>query len=99
MAVINISVAAGGAFFGYCLLKFPNFREHLLESAQDGDGTTHWIDAKNVVYLVLGIFAAWFTCDIAFVFAYAEKFEVGALSFLGIFVAVTFTLLGIAWKK
>jgi hypothetical protein len=99
MAIINTAVACAGAFIGHCILRFESFRNHLLQSAQDGDNITHWNDAKNVVYLILGLFAAWFTTDVGGLFLYSQMFDVGPMAFLGLFIAVSFTLLGIAWKK
>jgi hypothetical protein len=99
MAIINTAVALTAAYLGYCILKFEGLRTHLLQSAQDGDNVTHWVDAKNVVYLILGLFSAWFTTDIAGLFVYSKMFDYGPMAFLGLFIAVSFTLLGIAWKK
>jgi len=99
MFIMNIAVASTAAYIAYCILRFESFRRHLLQSAQDGDNITHWNDAKNVVYLILGLFSSWFTTDIAGLFVYSKMFDLGPMSFLGLFVAVSFTLLGIAWKK
>lgn len=99
MVLINTSVALFAAFVCYSILKFPSFRQHLLESAQDGDEVTHFSDGKNVICLVLGLFASWFTFDLACIFAYERLFDYGSMAFLILFVGITFTLLGIAWKK
>lgn len=99
MGIINTAVAFTGAYVGHCILRFPEFRSHLLHAAQDGDGITHYNDAKNVVYLILGLFSAWFTTDVGGLFLYNKMFEIGPMAFMGTFVAITFTLLGIAWKK
>jgi hypothetical protein len=81
------------------MLRFEQLRVHLLQSAQDGDNVTHWVDAKNVVYLILGLFSSWFTADIAGLFVYSKMFDVAPMAFLAMFITVSFTLLGIAWKK
>lgn len=99
MGIINVAVAASAAFIGHCILKFEDLRKHILQSVQDGDEITHKDDGKHVVYLILGLFSAWFTTDIAGLFLYKKMFDVGPMAFLGLFIGVTFTLLGIAWKK
>jgi uncharacterized membrane protein YhdT len=99
MSIMNTAVAITAAYVGYCLLKFEGFRKHLLQSAQDGDEVTHWVDAKNVVYLILGLFCSWFTTDIAGLFIYSQMFDLAPMAVLSLFIGVSFTLLGIAWKK
>jgi len=80
-------------------VKFKDVRNHILEAAQDGDRVTNWIDGKNVVSLVLGLINAWFTWNLILVFVYHKMFDTGPAALVGLMVTITFTLLGIAWKK
>ncbi len=98
MIMINTGVAIFGAFTGYCIVKFESFRKELLSAAQDGDTVTHTKDGKNVVYLILGIFSAWFSANVAGILIYSKIFDYGALALFGLLAGITFALLGIAWK-
>jgi hypothetical protein len=98
-AVLNAVCAAIVVFVCYSLIRFKEFREKLSEAIQDGDKVFHWIDAKSFGFFVAGYLCAWFTMNLAGVFAFAKMFDLGAMAFLSLFVAITFTLWGIAWKK
>lgn len=86
-------------FVVYALIRYDGFRRGATEAIQDGDEKFHWMDAKNVSYLVAGFLCALFTMHIAGILMYAKMFDTGPMLFLGLFVAATFSLLGIAWKK
>lgn len=96
---MNVVVALFVSFVGFLVVKFKEIRMHILEAAQDGDKVTHWNDGKNVVYLILGLFSAWFTSNLIMIFVYHRMFDAGPAALVGTMIAVTFTLLGIAWKK
>lgn len=98
MIMINTAVAIFGSFTGYCIVKFEAFRKEILSAAQDGDEVTHSKDGKNVVYLILGVFSAWFTANVAGIFLYSKMFDYGPLALFGLLAGITFALLGIAWK-
>jgi hypothetical protein len=99
MGGMNFVCASLVVFVCYALVRFQTFREGLSEAIQDGDKVFHWVDAKSFGFFVAGCLSAWFTMNLAFIFAYGKMFEVGPDIFLGIFVSVTFALWGIAWKK
>lgn len=86
-------------FVCYALIRFREFREGIVEAIQNGDKIYHWNDAKSFGFFIAGYLAAWFTMNVSAVFAYAKMFDLGAMAFVGLFVAITFTLWGIAWKK
>jgi hypothetical protein len=91
--------AAMVVFSGYAVVRFPRLRKALEEAIQDGDEKYHWIDAKSFGFFVAGWISALFTMNMALVFAFARMFDLGPMGFIALFVAVTFTLWGIAWKK
>ncbi len=97
--LMNVGVVAIIVFVCWSIVRYEALRMHILESAQDGDKVTHWSDGKNVVSLILGLFSAWFTGNLTMIFVTYKMFEVGPGAVVTLFVAVTFTLLGIAWKK
>jgi len=96
---MNISVTLFAAFCCWLIVRFKEFRDHLLQAAQDGDNITHWVDGKNVVSLVLGLFSAWATFNIILLFVFHKMFDTGPGALVGLMITITFTLLGIAWKK
>jgi hypothetical protein len=95
----NMAVVFMLCFWCWMLVKFKEVRTHVLQAAQDGDNVTHWIDGKNVVSLILGLFNAWFTWNVILLFVFHKMFDAGPAALVGTMVAITFTLLGIAWKK
>lgn len=99
MAILNLICAFLVVFVCYAMIRFKEFREGIVEAIQNGDKVYHWNDAKSFGFFIAGYLAAWFTMNIAGVFAYERLFDIGAMAFLGLFVAITFTLWGIAWKK
>lgn len=98
-ALMNVVCCGLVIYVCYIILRFKEFREGLVQAIQNGDGIFHWIDAKSFGFFVAGWLSAWFTMNITFVFVYAKMFEIGPMSFIGLFVGVTFTLWGIAWRK
>ncbi len=96
---MNISGACFVAFCCWLIVRFEEVRKHILQATQDGDNVTHWTDGKNVVSLILGLFSAWFTLNLIMVFVYHKMFDTGPGALVGLMVTITFTLLGIAWKK
>jgi hypothetical protein len=92
---------AGGivVFSCYALVRFEKFRRALTQAIQDGDEVFHWTDAKAFGFFVAGWICALFTMNMALVFAFARMFDIGSGAFLTLFVGITFTLWGIAWKK
>jgi hypothetical protein len=99
MFTLNLAAAGFGVFGAYSIIRFAGFRDALKEAIQDADTKFHWIDAKSFSSFVAGWFSAWFTMNVGGVLLYEKMFEVGPMAFLGIFITVTFTLWGIAWKK
>lgn len=99
MVLMNLICAFIVVFVCYALIRFKEFREAIVEAIQNGDKIYHWIDAKSFGFFVAGFLAAWFTMNMSGAFAYAKMFDIGAMAFIGLFVAITFTLWGIAWKK
>lgn len=94
------TLAAGLCVFScYAVIRFEKLRKAMAEAIQDGDEKYHWIDAKAFGFFVAGWICALFTMNMALVFAFAHMFDLGPMAFLGLFVTVTFTLWGIAWKK
>jgi hypothetical protein len=98
-ALLNLICCCLVVFTCYTVVRFKEFRDALTEAIQDGDKVFHWVDAKSFGYFIAGWLSAWFTMNVAFVFAYEKMFDLGPLGFLGMFIGVTFTLWGIAWKK
>lgn len=96
MTIATISVAV---FFGWLLATKSEVRKHVLESVQDGDNVTHQSDGRYVVSLLLGIFSAWLTGCIMLVCLAENLVDPGHIFVITLFVGITFTLLGIAWKK
>jgi len=96
---LNVVVSCLITFACWLIVKFKDVRDHILEAAQDGDKVTHWTDGKNVVSLVLGLLSAWFTSNLIMIFVYNKMFEVGPGGLMLTMIGITFTLLGIAWKK
>lgn len=92
-AVLSVTVVI------WSLVRFEDMRRHALEAVQDGDKVTHWSDGKNVVSLVLGLFSAWFTANITLAIIGTDRVDAEHIIMVSLFVAVTFTLLGIAWKR
>jgi hypothetical protein len=93
-------LAAGITVFScYAVIRFDKLRKAMAEAIQDGDEKYHWIDAKSFGFFVAGWISALFTMNMAIVFAFASMFDIGPMAFIGLFVGVTFTLWGIAWKK
>ena len=86
-------------FVSYAIIKYDIFRKNIVQSIQDGDEVSHTKDAVNFTRWIQGILCSWFTGNIGLVIMYEKMFDPGSLTFLGMFIAVTFTLLGIAWKK
>ncbi len=99
MAGMNLVCAFIVVFVCYALIRFREFREGIVEAIQNGDKIYHWNDAKSFGFFIAGFLAAWFTMNVSGVFAYAKMFDMGSMAFIGLFVAITFTLWGIAWKK
>jgi hypothetical protein len=99
MVLMNLICAFIVVFVCYALIRFKEFREAIVEAIQNGDKIYHWIDAKSFGFFVAGFLSAWFTMNMSGAFVYAKMFDVGAMAFIGLFVAITFTLWGIAWKK
>lgn len=97
--MVNAAVVAVIVFVCWSIVQYEALRAHILESAQDGDKVTHWSDGKNVVSLILGLFSAWFTANLTMIFVTFKMFEIGPIAIVTLFIGVTFTLLGIAWKK
>lgn len=99
LLIMNTVCASLTVFTCYSLIRFKEFREKLTEAIQDGDKIFHWVDAKSFGNFVAGCLAAWFTMNIGGAIAYEKMFELGPMGFLGVFITITFTLWGIAWKK
>lgn len=97
--MINTGAVFTVTFVIWSLVRFEDMRRHALEAVQDGDKVTHWSDGKNVVSLVLGLFSAWFTCNMTLALVATDRIDAEHIALVTIFVAVTFTLLGIAWKR
>jgi len=98
-AVLNCVCCGITILFCYGLVKWKGFRDAVAEAIQDNDKAYNWVDARNVGLFVAGYLCAWFTMNITSIFVYNKMFETGPLFVIGTFVAVTFTLWGIAWKK
>lgn len=96
---MNVFCSSIVVFMCYSLIRFPKFREGLIEAIQDGDSIFHWVDAKSFGFFIAGFLCALFTMNITFILVYEKMFELGPFGFVGFFTAVTFTLWGIAWKK
>lgn len=99
MFIMNLGAAVFGVFVSYSIIRFEWFRAAAREAIQDADDKFHWHDAKSFSLFVAGWFSAWFTMNIAGIFLYEKMFGVEPMLFLGLFITVTFTLWGIAWKK
>lgn len=97
--VLNLICCCVVIFVCYAIVKWESFRSAVAEAIQDNDKAYNWIDARNVGLFVAGYLCAWFTMNITTVFVYNKMFEAGPLFVIGTFIAVTFTLWGIAWKK
>lgn len=97
--MINTGAVSSVTFVIWSLVRFEDMRRHALEAVQDGDKVTHWSDGKNVVSLVLGLFSAWFTANITLAIIGTDRVDAEHIIMVSLFVAVTFTLLGIAWKR
>lgn len=87
------------AFVTYSVIRFDVFRNKMVESIENGDKVAHSQDAANFTRWIQGILCSWFTGNVALVFMYEKMFDVGPMGFLVVFIGVSFTLLGIAWKK
>ncbi len=97
--MINSGAVASVTFVIWTLVRFEDMRRHALEAVQDGDHVTHWSDGKNVVSLVLGLFSAWFTMNITLAIIGTDRVNAEHIVLVSLFIGVTFTLLGIAWKR
>ena len=86
-------------FFCYAVVRFKRLQDAMVESIQDGDEVYHTQDARHFGFYVAGALCALFTMNMALAFAFARMFDTGPMIFLGLFVTITFTLWGIAWKK
>lgn len=98
-ALMNMVCCGLVVYVCYVVIRFKEFRSGLTQAIQDGDNIFHWIDAKSFGFFVAGWLSAWFTMNIAWVFVYEKMFDVGPMAFVGLFIGVTFTLWGIAWKR
>lgn len=98
-AIMDTLVVAFICYVAWSVVKYETLRLHILQAAQNGDGVTHWSDGRNVVSLVLGLFSAWFTGNLVMLFVTYKLFDAGPAALVATFVAITFTLLQIAWKK
>lgn len=96
MTAFTVGVAC---YAGWMMAVKEGVRQHVLQSVQDGDGVTHQSDGKFVVLLILGLFSAWITGSITLAFSGLNLLDVEHIAVISLFVGVTFTLLGIAWKK
>lgn len=98
-AVMNLICCCIVVFVCYALIRFKEFREGFIEAIQDGDNVFNWLDAKSFGFFIAGFLSAWFTMNMSFIFAFAKMFELGPMGFIGLFIGVTFTLWGIAYKR
>ena len=100
IGITMTGAAAAVAIFSCWLLATKvEVRRHVLQSIQDGDGVTHQGDGRFVISLLLGLFSAWFTGCIVLVFIAENMVDPGHIAVMVLFITITFTLLGIAWKK
>jgi hypothetical protein len=99
LGFLNMVCAGIVWLFCFALIRYKGFRDGLVEAIQNGDKVYHWADAKSFGFFLAGYLCAWFTMNLGGIFAFAKMFEIGPMGFLGLFVGVTFTLWGIAWKK
>jgi hypothetical protein len=86
-------------YTSYAAIAYKELRDSIKEAVQDGDKIFHWKDAKAFGSFVAGCLCAIFTMNLGGAFAMFRMFDLGSISFLSLFVGITFTLWGIAWKK
>lgn len=98
-AYMNIIVSALSIFIMRTVLKFPEFRKGLVQGIQDNDNAFHAADIDRTIFRICGLVSANFTMNIVGVCFYHKMFDIGPIAVITLFIGVTFTLFGIAWKK
>lgn len=99
MAFMNGVCSVVGWSMAVLIIRNKGFADALKEGIQDGDKVFHWKDIKAFGAFLAGIISALFTMNITGVFLFVRWFDVGPIAVVGLFIAVTFALFGIAWKK
>jgi len=99
LVFMNIICGYLVVYLSYTAIAYKELRDKISEAVQDGDGVFHWKDAKAFGSFVAGCLCAIFTMNLGGIFAMFRLFDLGSMAFLSLFVGITFTLWGIAWKK
>jgi hypothetical protein len=99
MTFINGICSSMGIYFSYLLIRFPGAREMALRFIQNDDSKSEWQDLKNFVFLMVGLIILLFALNITGILLYNKMFEWPPVSFNTGIYAISFTFLGLAWRK
>jgi hypothetical protein len=97
--LIDIAAVAFTTFVCWSMVQFPELRADAKEAVQNGDKVTHWTDGKNVVFLILGLFAGAATFNLLMIFVLFQMFDAGPIGVVGFMTTVTGAFLGISLHK
>lgn len=84
------------AVFVFSFIKYPNVREKVIESFENGDKIAHTQDAYKAVTLAFAVVFGWALLDMVFVWAFTGK---DLLVIVGVLIVVFGGLIGVSFKQ
>jgi hypothetical protein len=99
MIFIDCLISALSTYVCFLLVRYRGVRVHALRFIQNDDTKSEWQDLKNLVFLVVGLWILLFAVNITGALLYNKMFEWSPVSFNTGIYAISFTFLGLAWRK